>query len=51
MNTKPVMNIEDVEPIKFGDGGRFEGEFRWISREIGAKKLGYNHVDCRPDKQ
>ena len=50
MASKPIMNVEDVEPISFGDGGRFEGEFRWISREIGAQKLGYNHVVLAPGK-
>ena len=50
MANKPVTNIEDVEPISFGNGGRFEGEFRWISQGIGAEKLGYNHVVLAPGK-
>ncbi len=50
MATKPVMNVEDVEPISFGNGGRFEGKFRWVSREIGAQKLGYNYVVLAPGK-
>jgi hypothetical protein len=31
MSNKPVVNIQDIEPITFGNGGRFEGQFRWVS--------------------
>lgn len=50
MGNKPVTNIADVEPITFGNGGRFEGKFRWISQQVGAVKLGYNHVVLAPGK-
>jgi uncharacterized cupin superfamily protein len=50
MEGKPVTNIDDVQPITFGNGGRFEGEFRWLSRHNGAQKLGYNHVTLAPGK-
>ena len=47
MANKPVMNVEDVEPMSFGEG-RFGGEFRWVSQQIGAQKLGFNHVVIPP---
>ena len=50
MANKPVVNVEDVDPITFGNGGRFEGHFRWISQQNGAEKLGYNMVTLSPGK-
>jgi len=50
MGEKPVVNVEDVEPITFGNGGRFEGRFRWVSQRNGAVKLGYNVVTLAPGK-
>ena len=50
MAGKPVVNIDDIEPITFGNGGRFEGQFRWVSQHNGAKKLGYNMVTLAPGK-
>ena len=50
MEKKPVVNIDDIEPINFGNGDRFEGQFRWVSRQNGAVKLGYNVVTLPPGK-
>ena len=50
MSNNPVVNIEDIEPITFGNGGRFEGQFRWVSQHNGAVKLGYNFVSLAPGK-
>ena len=50
MADNPVINIADVEPMTFGNGGRFEGSYRWLSRQSGARKLGYNHVTLAPGK-
>ena len=50
MTTHPVTNIDDVKPITFGNGERFEATFRWISRQNGAQELGYNVVTLAPGK-
>ena len=50
MADRPVVNVDDVEPMTFGNGGRFEGQFRWVSQKNGAVKLGYNLVTLAPGK-
>ena len=50
MDKKPVVNIADVEPMTFGNGGRFEGHFRWVSQQNASEKLGYNFVTLSPGK-
>lgn len=42
MSTAPVVNLDDLEYMDFGDGGRFEARLGRISSLVGARELGYN---------
>lgn len=42
MSKKPTVNLDELEYMDFGDGGRFEARLGRISSLIGARKLGYN---------
>ncbi len=47
---KPVINIDDIDYMDFGDGGKFQAKLGMIGPLIGAKKLGYNITRLQPGK-
>ena len=49
--TRPVININDLEFMPFGNGEGFQAKFGMIGAHIGAKKLGYNLTVVPPGKK
>lgn len=50
MADKPLMNIDDVQTMDFGKGGRYQAKLGPIAPHLGARKLGYNVVRLQPGK-
>ncbi len=50
MSEKPFMNIDDVEYIEGGDGGKFEPRYGPVGDNLGSQKLGYGVVLLAPGK-
>ncbi|NNL94676.1 MAG: cupin domain-containing protein [Xanthomonadales bacterium] len=48
---KPILNINDLEFMDWGQGERFAARFGLISRRIGANGLGYNLTVVPPGKR
>jgi len=51
MADKPLINIDELEYTRFGDGGRFEAKLLRISAAIGARDLGYNITVVPPGRR
>jgi len=48
---KPIMNLDELKFMDFGNGGRFGCRMGLISRRIGARQLGYNLTVVPPGKR
>lgn len=51
MADKPIINIQDLDYMEFGDGGKFEAKLGRIGNVIGAQRLGYNLTVVPPGKR
>jgi len=51
MTDKPIINIDDLDYMDFGDGGKFECKMGIIAKTIGARDLGYNLTVVPPGKR
>ena len=59
--TKPIINLKEVEFMEFGHGvampgagqadEKFKAKIGFVSRKIGARKLGYNLTVVPPGKR
>lgn len=49
--TRPVINLDQLEFERFGQGDRFEAERAEIGSRIGARKLGYAVIRVPPGKR
>ena len=47
---KPIVNIDDLDYMDFGDGGKFQAKLAMMGGIVGAKKLGYNITRISPGK-
>lgn len=50
MKQTPILNIDDLDYMDFGDGGKFEARLGMIGGPLGAQKLGYNLTRLQPGK-
>lgn len=48
--TKPVINIEQLEYHRFGQGDKFQADRAPVGALIGAEKLGYAVIRLQPGK-
>lgn len=51
MAKKPVINIDQLKYMDFGDGGKFECKMGLLGPAIGARDLGYNLTVVAPGKR
>lgn len=49
--SKPLINIDELEYTSFGKGEKFHAERAEVSRQIGARNLGYAVVKLQPGKR
>ena len=50
MEQSPILNINDLEFMQWGDGGRFEARLGALGTRLGSRKLGYRMVVLPPGK-
>lgn len=50
MAEKPILNIDEVEFVEFGNDTGFKARLGSLSRPLGAEKLGYQIVELEPGK-
>ncbi len=50
MSKRPIMNIDELDYMDWGDGGKFEAKLGSLSRSLGARKLGFNVTIIPPGK-
>ena len=48
---KPVINIDELEYARFGNGEKFQADRGPVSARIGARKLGYAVIRLQPGKR
>lgn len=51
MPGKPIINIDRLEYMKIGDGGKFQGRLARVGTLLGARDLGYNITRVPPAKR
>ncbi len=51
MTKGPIINIDNLKYMDFGDGGKFAAKLGRIGPAIGAKQLGYNLTVVPPGKR
>jgi uncharacterized cupin superfamily protein len=48
---KTIQNIDDLEYMEFGNGGRFETRMALLGARMGSIGLGYNITSVQPGKR
>lgn len=49
MAQPPIINVNDVELVPWGDGNGFQAQLGMLGARVGAKKLGYRVVVLMPN--